>query len=137
MNRAILFAGACAVPLAAAAEEPGVFADHAAYAAFVDTAISARDFEGLTRRLDGADDYAPGQLEEAVAQLRASFPKDFTGMSLLKAEEMEGGFVQEARAFWTDESYAFFYALLHRKEDGLVVVSFALNSVPDAILSKF
>jgi hypothetical protein len=43
----------------------------------------------------------------------------------------------ESRAYWTGEQYAYFFALLHDREDGLVVINFRLNSSVDAILEKY
>ncbi len=65
------------------------------------------------------------------------FPKDFEHTTVFKRVDLGGNIKQEARAFWVGENYVFFYAILHQREDGLVVINFNLNSNVEKIMSKF
>ncbi|MBM1570354.1 hypothetical protein JQU68_19320, partial [Sulfitobacter mediterraneus] len=52
-------------------------------------------------------------------------------------QDLGGGVSQEARMYWTGKSYCYFYALLHQRENDLVVINFALNSNSTPIMDRF
>jgi len=114
-----------------------VFKDYASFSQFVDEKVMARDFTSLILALGGRDEYTPEQLASLNRQLLDVFPKDFEHATVFRQVDLGGNFNQEARAFWVGENYVFFYAILHQREDGLVVINFSLNSSVGKIMSKF
>lgn len=121
----------------AAWAQDSFFKDFDAYEKFVDTSIMARDFIPLIQQLGGRDEYTKEQLDANNAQLLNVFRANFTGRNVFKVVDLEGGVRQEARMYWIGTSYAFYYAMLHQREDGLVVLRFALNSSSDKIMGLF
>ena len=119
------------------AQQDSIFEDYDDYASFVDQHIMARDFAPLILRLGGRDEYNSEELAATNANLRRAWPTNFENVSTFRAEDLGGGLRQEGRLFWNDSSYAFFYALLHQREDSLVVISFHLNSNSQKVLERF
>lgn len=120
------------------AQTDSVFPDYEAYAAFVDKQIMTRDFIPLILQLGGRDEYTPEQLASNNENLRRVWRKNFDSATVFKREDLGGGLSQEGRMYWTDTGgYAFFYALLHQRDDRLVVISFLLNSSSKTILERF
>ena len=132
-----IFVAAIAVFATSAAAKDSFFKDFAAYEEFVDSSIMRRDFIPLIQKLGGRDEYTPEQLSASNAQLLNVFRANFKDRSVFKVVELGGGVRQEARMYWIGSSYAFYYALLHQREDGLVVLRFALNSSSDKIMGLF
>ncbi|MFK7755166.1 MAG: hypothetical protein AB8B51_21790 [Sedimentitalea sp.] len=127
------------LPLGASAQvRDSVFTDYAEYDAFVDKSIMTRDFVALVLQLGGRDEYTPEQLAATKDQLGRAFPVDFTDATVFRRIDLGGGFSQEARAYWTANGrYAFYFAFLHQRDDGLIVMNFNLNSNPQAIMDNF
>lgn len=118
-------------------QRDSVFASYDAYSSYVDKMIMGREFESLIMDLGGRDEYTKEQLGAVNNQLLGAFPSDFEHSTIFREENMGGGMHQEARAFWTGESYAFFYAVIHIRENDVVVLNFNLNSSVATIMSKF
>lgn len=125
--------------IAPAAERTSHFADGAAYASFVDDTLMHRRFADLVQRLGGDDEYTPEEMDSIAAQLAELFPSDFTNSAVLRETDLGGGFRQEARAYWSqpDGNYLYYYALLHDREDGTVVLTFSANTDIDVIMELF
>ncbi len=124
-----------AVPPAQA--QDSVFSDYDDYATFVDTHVMGRDFVPLILRLGGRDEYTDQELAENDKTLRNVWPLDFTHVTTFRREDLGGGVSQEGRMYWNGTSYAFFYALLHERSDGFVVISFHLNTSSKKVMERF
>lgn len=125
------------IPALANAEDR-VFGTYAEYARFVDAKIMSRDFVSLINSLGGEDEYTEAELKATNAQLLNAMPYDFTGSAVLKRVELTPDFSQEMRVYWNrQKSYVYFYAFLHRREEGLVALRFNLNTNADKIFDKF
>ncbi|MCZ4257587.1 hypothetical protein O4H53_18715 [Sulfitobacter sp. G21635-S1] len=127
----------CLSTAAHAQESDSLFADYEAYAAFVDRHVMRRDFIPLIQRLGGRDEFTPEQLAANQRQLEGAWPRDFVKVSVFKEIDLGGGIRQEGRIYWTGTSYAFFYAMLHQREDDLAVITFLLNSSSKPIMDRF
>ena len=126
----------CLSSLPAAADE--VFSTYADYEAFVDTKIKNREFSNVISRLGGADEYTPQQMQVLQGQLRDRVPYYLTNADVAKRVELENGFAQEMRIYWNDKnSYLYYYALLHQRDDGVMVLQFSINTSPEPILARF
>lgn len=119
------------------AQTDSIFPDYETYAAFVDKHIMLRDFVPLIIQLGGRDEYTPEQLTANNENLRRVWSKDFDNATVFKREDLGGGISQEGRMYWTETGYAFFYALLHQRDDSLVVINFHLNSSSKKIMERF
>ena len=122
---------------AAAQERDSVFSSYSAYADFVDKKIMSREFVPLVLSLGGRDEYTPEQLNGVNTQLMAAFPVAFRNKTVFHETDLGGGMRQEARAYWSGEHYAYFYALLHERGNDIVVLNFLLNSSLSAVTEKF
>lgn len=120
-----------------AQERDSVFSTYEAYSGYVDEMIMGRDFKPLIMVLGGRDEYTKEQLATVNGQLLAAFPSDFEHSTIFREENMGGGVIQEARAYWTGERYAFFYAVIHIRENDVVILNFNLNSSVATIMGKF
>lgn len=120
-----------------AQERDSVFSDYATYARFVDQMIMTRDFKTLVLHLGGRDEYTPEQLDSTNHQLLRAFPFDFRNAAVFRKTDLGGGMVQEGRVYWTGDSYAYYYAILHQRADSIIVLSFNLNSSIGTIMDKF
>ncbi|MFP4042992.1 MAG: hypothetical protein ACLFTP_00250 [Rhodosalinus sp.] len=136
LSFSLVAAQVCMSP-SAAQEMDSVFASYAEYSAFVDRHIMRRDFVPLVLRLGGRDEYREDDLHALNNQLLATFPVNFFEVSVFRETDLGGGFRQEARAYWTGVSYAWFYALLHDRDSELVVAMFVLHSDPAQIMAEF
>lgn len=126
------------MPITAIAQErDSVFSDYTAYERFVDDHIMKRDFIPLVLALGGRDEYSEEQLHKVNQNLMAAFPIRFVNKTKFRETHLGGGMRQEGRAYWTGESYAYFYALLHDRGKDLVVVNFHLNSSVAKVIDKF
>lgn len=126
----------CISALPAAADE--VFPTYEDYESFVDTKMKNREFSNVISRLGGADEYTPEQMQVLQGQLRDLVPYYLTNADLVKRVELSNGYSQEMRAYWNEKnSYLFFYALIHEREDGVLVLQFNLNTSSDPIFTKF
>ena len=123
--------------LAAQAQDDSVFDSYDDYATFVDTQLMARNFRALILRLGGRDEYTSEQLASNDRNLKNAWPRDFTDTSVFRRVDLGGGLWQEGRVYWTGMQYAYFYALLHDREDDFVVLSFQLNSGSKKIMDRF
>ena len=121
----------------AAQDQDSIFADYDSYARYVDRQIMDRSFTELVQRLGGRDEYTPEQLSANQRQMEAVWPFDFENMSVFKEVDLGHGLRQEGRLYWTGKSYAFFYALLHQRDEDLLVLTFLLNSSSKAVLERF
>lgn len=122
---------------AAAQQRDSVFSDYAAYSEFVDRHIMARDFTPLILTLGGRDEYTPQQLANTDFQLKAAFPENFSNSAVFHSDDLGNRVTQEGRIYWHGDNYAFFYAIYHLRDDGLVVLNFNLNSEISSIMEKF
>jgi len=127
------------LPLAASAQQrDSFFDDYEDYARFVDSRIMTREFVELIQVLGGRDEYTIEQLENINQRFRSRFPSNFTSRAVIHKIDLGGGFSQEMRAYWgNNDSYNFFYAMLHSRDDGLVVLTFTLNSDVSKVLAEF
>ena len=126
------------LPVAAMAQQrDSVFKSYETFGAYVDDMVMKRDFIPLVQTLGGRDEYTPEQLGALNGQLMAAFPVDFNNSAVFRREDLGGGVVQEARIYWSGESYAFFYAILHQRKDDIVVLNFNLNTSISTIMAKF
>lgn len=131
---------ALALPVMAAAEGiAGHFENRAAYESFIDSQMKARNFSDAVHKLGGGDEYSEQELTAIADQLRAYYPQDFTHAAILRSAELGQGFRQEARAYWSEPEgrYLYFYALLHQRDDALIVLSFSADTEADVIMGKF
>lgn len=122
---------------ALAQNRDSIFADYAAYSAYVDSQIMSRSFTPLILRLGGRDEYTREQLDANQRQMEGVWPNDFENVTVFNRQDLGGGVSQEARMYWNGTSYAFFYAMLHQREGEIVVVNFALNSSIAPIMERF
>ncbi|MFD0981282.1 hypothetical protein [Tropicimonas aquimaris] len=118
-------------------ERVSVFEDYAAFDSFVTDMVNRRAFGALLQRMGGGDRLTLADVQRITEQSRQSFPQDFENSDVLRKQDLGNGFSQEARAFWVGETYAFVYILLHERDDGLVVVNFAIHASPAPVLSMF
>lgn len=131
----LVFCGFCPTYLFAATP---LFKTHQDYVEFVESKVMSRDFIPLIKQLGGDDEYTEAQLKSTNAQLLNVMPFDFTGTERIKHVRMGTSFSQEMRVFWNEKSsYVYYYALLHHRDDGVVVLKFNLNTNSDAIFEKF
>ncbi len=125
-----------ALPLRAQ-ETDSVFPGYAAYAHFVDQHISTRDFTEVILRLGGRDEYTKEEFASLQRQFDGIWSANFQNGTVFNRQDLGGGVSQEARMYWTGKSYCYFYALLHQRENDLVVINFALNSNSTPIMDRF
>lgn len=125
-----------ALPLRAQ-ETDSVFPGYADYARFVDRHISTRDFSEVILRLGGRDEYTKEEIANLQRQFEGIWSADFQNTTVFYRQDLGGGVSQEARMYWTGKSYCYFYALLHQRENDLVVINFALNSNSTPIMDRF
>jgi len=126
------------LPTAALSQQrDSVFSNYQAYSDFVDTMVKKRDFIPLIQVLGGRDEYTTEQLNSVNERMLAVFPLDFENASVFNKRDLGGGVIQEGRIYWTGEQYAYFYAILHIRENDVVVINFNLNSSIDTIMAKF
>ncbi|MGJ8617040.1 MAG: hypothetical protein ACSHWS_09365 [Sulfitobacter sp.] len=125
------------VTTASAQSQDGVFRDYAAYSEFVDQKIMQRDFSALILGLGGRDEFTDEQLVSTEQKMLKVWPRNFGEMTFFRQEDLGGGISQEGRIYWTGKSYAFYYAMLHQREDALVVISFLINSISKPIMERF
>lgn len=118
--------------------EDSRFNSYDAYVRFIDDKIMSRDFIPLITNMGGKDEYTPEQMRAANTRLLSAMPFDFADTALIKEVDLGNGFSQEMRAYWNNrDSYVFFYAFLHQKEDELIVLKFNLNTNSEKIFNKF
>jgi len=126
------------LPGLVAAQQTSFFPSYDAYEEYVDGQIMSRDYIPLIMQLGGADEITPEQSENFQQQLDFLYKQDFQNRAIMKSVVLENGFEQEARVYWSGlTSYVYYYALLHRRQDGVVVMEFVLNTSPKAILERF
>jgi len=136
--RNLWIALAILIPLGAQAQQrDSVFASYDEYSTYVDRMIMNRDFIPFIQTMGGRDEYTPEQLAGVNRQLMSVFTVDFENSAVFRAEDLGGGMRREARVYWSGETYAFFYAMLHQRTDDLVVVNFNLNSSISDIMADF
>ncbi|MFY0311143.1 hypothetical protein ACFMBG_14725 [Leisingera sp. D0M16] len=125
------------LPMASLAQD-SVFNSYGSYERFVETVVKGRDFKQLITRLGGRDEYTPEQLESVQRQLLTIYPRDFTGGAVAVRQELMNGFSKEVRVFWNEDAlnYCFYYALIHDRGDGIVVLKFDLNTNSDVVFGK-
>ena len=121
-----------------AQERDSVFEDYADYDAFLDAHIMGRDFGPLILRLGGRDEYTTEELGGIVGNFTRIYPTDLTGKIVFNQEAMGDGMRREARGYYNDKSYIWFYAIMHqRPEGGLVIINFRLNASIGPIMQAF
>lgn len=87
-------------------------------------------------RLGGRDEYTKEEIAGLQRQFDGIWAADFRNGTVFNRQDL-GGVSQEARMYWTGKSYCYFYALLHQRENDLVVINFALNSNSTPIMDRF
>jgi len=132
---ALLIASIAASPVAAQ-QQDSVFASYAELREFVDTRMMARDFVPVIQTLGGRDEYTTEQLAGINAQFLGIYKSDLENKAMVMREAGENGFRQEVISYWTGVNYLWLYMFLHETGDGVVVVTFAMNSNAEAIISK-
>ncbi|MGC1495947.1 MAG: hypothetical protein WA790_09065 [Sulfitobacter sp.] len=115
----------------------GVFRDYADYQDFVDNRVMQRDFSTLILGLGGRDEFTKEELAGKQVQMENVWPYDFDNVTIFRQEDLGGNVSQEGRMYWTGKSYAFYYAILHQRENDLVVISFTINSSIKPIMARF
>jgi len=112
-------------PMTARAQDrPGHFADAQAFWSFVDQRMQDRDFIRLLVRLGGPEVLGPAQLMDVSVQWRARFPVDYPNTAPVAARQFDGGFSIQVHAYWSGDEYAYARAVLHRRADGMAVISY-------------
>jgi hypothetical protein len=119
------------------AQEDSIFPNYEAYDAYVDQKIKSRDFTPLILRLGGRDEMTKEQLAGTTNQLLQVWPADFQHGIVFRSEDLGNGISQEGRMYWTGLQYAYYYAILHQRENDFVVLSFRLNTSIDKIMGRF
>lgn len=114
-----------------------VFDDYDSYAEFVDTHIMNRDFVRLIQTLGGRDEYTPEELDKIQSDFLRAFPRDFREKFVFLSEDLGGGMRREARGYHRGERYVWFYAIMHQRENDLVVINFRLNTSITRIMDAF
>lgn len=122
---------------AAYAQDDAEFKDYATYETFVQTQIINRNFAELIVGLGGGDEYFPAELAEKDIQLKKVWQRTFTNDTIFRREDFGGGISQEGRAFWTGRQYLFYHALLHQRDDKLVVLNFYINNSARKVMERF
>lgn len=122
---------------AAAQSQDGIFRDYAAYSEFVDQHVKQRNFISLILGLGGRDEFTDEQLDITQREMVNVWRSNFDEMTFFRQEDLGGGISQEGRMYWTGKSYAYYYALLHQREDELVVINFTINSLIKPIMERF
>ena len=114
------------------------FSSYEEYQSYLDKKMKNREFSTVIKDFGGADEYTEQELTRIQTQLRDIVPFYLTDARMLKQVELENGFSQELRAYWNDKnSYIYFYALLHERDDDLLVIQFYLNTNPEELLTRF
>ena len=136
---ALIFAVTClALPVAVSAQEnDSSFDSYAQYNAYVDRMITTRDWAEFVKRMGGRDEYTEEELAKISSDFNGLYPRAFTSVALFREVDLGGGIRQEARAYWGGGRYLFFYAILHDRNDGLIVLNFAINTKVERIMAKF
>ncbi len=127
----------CLPQLALAQDKDSIFADYGAYDAYVDKTLTTRQWVTFVQQMGGRDEYSPEELGKIEAQFNALFPRNFTARTIFSQDDLGGNIRREARAFWGGGRYLFFYAILHERDDALVVLNFTLNTKIEKIMDKF
>lgn len=129
------------LPAAVAAQDDAgsdsLFETYADYSDYVDKMLYAHDWKPFVQRMGGRDEYSPQELDKIAADFNGLFPKPFTQRTLFREVDLGGGIRQEARAYWGGGRYLFFYAIMHERDDALVVLNFSMNTRVDSIMGKF
>ncbi len=128
---------AVSTPAAQAQDRDSVFADYAAYAAFVDRHVMDRDFVPMIQRLGGRDEYTIEQMNGINGQLLNAWPRDFEKVTVFNETDLGGGVRQEGRMYWTGQSYAYYYAILHEQDAQVTVLNFYLHTSITEIMNRF
>jgi hypothetical protein len=123
--------------VASAQEGDSEFASYEAYADFVDSQIKGRNFTLLIQQLGGRDEYTKEELAATQRQMEGIWQQEVQNVTVFNRANLGGGIWQEGRIYWTGQSYAYFYALLHQRADALVVINFLLNSSSKPIMDRF
>ncbi len=121
----------------AAQEKDSVFKDYADYSAYTDRMITTREWTPFIQRMGGRDEYTVEQLAGISGRFNSIFPSNFTKLSVFLDQDLGGGMRRQIRAYYGPSGYVFFYAIMHQRDDALIVLNFALNTKVEAILEKF
>ncbi|GGH17962.1 hypothetical protein SAMN05444007_1012 [Cribrihabitans marinus] len=122
---------------AAAQVRDSVFTDYDSYSSYVDRSIMSRQFGPFIQAMGGRDEYTSEQLAGVERQFTQIYPVDFEEGGTFNRRELGSGIMQEGRYFRTGDRYVYYYALLHQRDDSLIVLEFALNSDAEVIMNKF
>lgn len=127
------------LPVSALAQQrDSVFKSYDSYQTFVDSRIGNRDFIDLIQVLGGRDEYTKEQLNGVQNRFLSIYQVNLTSRAVIKKVDLGGGFSQEMRVYWSENSgYVYFYAMLHDRGDMLVVLTFSLNSDVSKVLAEF
>ena len=121
--------------------EPAIaseFSSYEEYETLLNMKMKNREFSNVLRDMGGDDEYTEQQLARIQSQMLGAVPYYLTNVDIIKRVELQNGFSQELRAYWNDRnSYIYFYALLHERDDDLLVILFAFNTNPKELLAKF
>lgn len=122
---------------ALAQQRDSEFANYDAYAAFVDQQVMTRNFTLLIQQLGGRDEYTTEELAANQRQMEGIWPQNLRNVTVFNRSNLGGGIWQEGRIYWTGNSYAYFYALMHQRENELIIISFAMNASSKPIMDRF
>lgn len=135
---AVLAASAVTLSAPAQAQQAdSIFDDYASYAAFVDEHVMNRKFIPLIQVLGGRDEYTIEQMNGINGQLLGAWPVDFENVAVFNESDLGEGIRQEGRMYWTGQSYAYYYAILHERDGDLMVLNFYLNTSITEIMNRF
>ncbi|MDQ2092775.1 hypothetical protein [Rhodalgimonas zhirmunskyi] len=122
---------------ARAQEADSIFKDYNAYAAYTDEMIATRQWTPFIQRMGGRDEYTPEQLSGISGRFNSIFRSNFTKRTVFMDQDLGGGMRREIRAYYGPAGYVFFYAIMHAREDSLIVLNFSLNTKVEAIMERF
>ncbi|AHM05013.1 hypothetical protein roselon_02714 [Roseibacterium elongatum DSM 19469] len=117
----------------------GMFASYEQMRATLDQLMSTRQITQLLTMFGGADEISQADMAQIEGQVRALFPRDFTGNAVMLRQPMGGGFQQELIAYWEGgTNYIYARLLFHtRPEGGVVALNMTFNSDPDVLIPLF
>ena len=122
---------------AAAQDNAGLFKDYDELKATMDNLVGKREISRLMVAFGGADEMTPEQLSGLESRVRAIFPLDFVNVTLIKREQMEGGWWHEMWAYYIGSKYLYTYVLIHVRPEGALAVNFQFNTDFDNIYANF
>lgn len=126
----------CFVQPAQAQVKKSVFESYESYDAFINKTMKARDISAMLTWL-GGHSYKPEEVAQITQNLLRAWPEPFDQGAVFRREDLGNGVWQEGRLYWNEKSYGYYYAILHEREDGLIVLNFSINTNVREIMERF